>query len=105
MGCGDDHFFKELTLEDIDGLEALGVEGMRHLYSRLFANPGEWSWVIVGALPDDSILHEMVAKFLGIPASRCDPSLMPLASITPHLPVFTVGEVAQVHHGLAESAT
>jgi hypothetical protein len=95
-----------MTLADLDALQQFGLEGMYRLYRRLFANPGEWSWVIVGAIPDDEDFKELVARFLGIPAVASGPTF---TSLTPHLPVFTVAESgcikAAVHHGLADAAT
>lgn len=102
---GNDPFFRELSLEDIDGLQRLGLQGMRDLYGRLFADPGEWSWVIVGALPEDAIFQDLVTTFLGMPASTGKQAPAGGVSLTARIPVFTAGKVAQVHHGLAEAAT
>lgn len=86
-------------------MQRLGVEGMQSLYSQIFADPGEWSWVIVGAIPNDKIFHELIGKFLGISLSNVDEAPKPALSLTSHFPIFTAGKVAQVHHGLAEAAT
>mmetsp|Transcript_120297 Transcript_120297/g.291905 ORF Transcript_120297/g.291905 Transcript_120297/m.291905 type:complete len:613 (-) Transcript_120297:159-1997(-) len=99
--CGDDPFFRPLSTEDVDGLEKLGLEGLQRVYGDLFTDPGAWSWVIVGAFPEDAVFRELVVRFLGLGGTEQKSNLMP----KPRPPIFTPGHHVRVYNGIAESAT
>ncbi|CAE7359545.1 unnamed protein product, partial [Symbiodinium sp. KB8] len=68
--CGNDPFFHETTLQDVHELRKMGVEGARQMADRLFGDSKAWSWVIVGALPPDDELRELLERSLQPPKSR-----------------------------------
>lgn len=99
---GIDPFFQDMSPEDVDGMERIGLEGLRQLYVDHFSNLGEWSWVIVGALPEEPAFSDLVVRFLGAEVKmerplRCKP--------TPRRPLFTPGRHVTIYRGVSESAT
>lgn len=102
LTCGPDPFFQEISTSDIDGLEKFGLQGLCRMYESFFSNPGEWSWTIVGALPEDNVLHELLGKYLGPVVSRAE---VTAHLLVPRLPTFTRGARAHVYRGVADMAT
>lgn len=111
LTCGDHEMFQDLTIADVANLTKLGHEGLRQLYMRCFSQPAEWSWIIVGSLPDPGTLRDLVAKHLASIKTERDsgtPLLQwhPLGQVTPVIPSFAPGiSHADVFRGLAETAS
>jgi len=99
--CGNDPFFHETTLQDVHELRKMGVEGARQMADRLFGDSKAWSWVIVGALPPDDELREILERSLQPPKSREEEERrLPRVRV----PEFTPGGPHAVYSGLSDTA-
>jgi len=102
--CGDDPFFAEVSAEEVESLHTLGTKGLQDIYTRFFSSPGEWSWILVGALPDDHLLEKLVVNFFGSSGGSGLLRSTNQAAPTPRPPTFTPGIDARVYHGIGQMA-
>lgn len=102
LTCGDDPIFQEMDYEDLAEVQRLGIQGVRDVYSRCFCNPGEWSWILLGALPDDDTCRKLIVSHLGSLAALDGGAFMRGPLPKPVVPKFSAGERVNVYHGLAE---
>ncbi|CAE7619156.1 unnamed protein product [Symbiodinium natans] len=99
--CGNDSFFHETTLQDVQDLRKMGLQGAVEMYNQLFSDPKVWSWVIVGAIPPDEEFRDILGRGLQPPAaSHEEERRLPKARV----PQFTPGGPHCVYSGLSDTA-